>query len=146
MVESTSARRLQFLASLRSRRGNVRAAGGLCPLIVAAPLCLLLLVAWPAGAKEKKPVTRTISGAVLDPAENGISGAGVELTNLRTGKQTAIYSEQGGHYEFADLDPHDDYQLQATYKNQTSDVRKVTSLIRDMRVVINLHIPPPKSE
>jgi hypothetical protein len=114
--------------------------------MLAALACVVLLVASPAAAKEKKPVTRTITGTVLDPAENGIAGASVELTDLRTGKKVAIYSEQGGRYQFADLAPEDDYQIQASYKNQPSDVRKVTSLIRDMRVVINLHIPPPKSE
>jgi len=119
---------------------------GVCRLMLAALVSVFLLVARPAGAKEKKPVTRTITGSVLDPAENGIAGASVELTDLRTGKEVEIYSEQGGHYAFADLKPEDDYQVQASYKNQPSDVRKVTSLIQEMRVVINLHIPPPKSE
>jgi carboxypeptidase family protein len=114
--------------------------------MLAALVSVCLLVAPSAGAKEKKPVTRTITGAVLDQAENGIAGASVELTDLRTGKKVAIYSEQGGRYEFDDLKPEDDYQVQASYKNQPSEVRKVTSLIRDMRVVINLHIPPPTSE
>jgi len=114
--------------------------------MLAAAVAVALLVVWPAAAKEKKPVTRTITGSVLDPAENGIAGASVELTDLRTGKKVAIYSQQGGRYEFADLKPDDDYQVQASYKNQPSEVRKVTSLIREMRVVIYLHIPPPKAE
>ena len=91
-------------------------------------------------------MTRTITGAVLDRSENGIAGAGVQLTDLRTGKQIAIFAEQGGHYQFTDLDPGHDYQVQASYKTQTSESRKVTSLTGDMRVVINLHIPPPKAE
>jgi hypothetical protein len=119
---------------------------GLCRLMLAALVSVVLLTAWPAGAKQKKPLTRTITGSVLDPAENGIAGASVELTDLRTGKKVAIYSEQGGHYEFANLKPEDDYQVQASYNSQPSDVRKVTSLIQEMRVVINLHVPPPKSE
>jgi len=111
-----------------------------------AAVTVVLLIVGSASAKEKKPVTRTISGVVLDPAENGITGAGVELTDLRTGKQVAIFAEQGGLYQFTDLDPGDDYQIQASFKNQTSEARKITSLTREMKVVINLHIPPPKSE
>ncbi|MGO9271323.1 MAG: carboxypeptidase-like regulatory domain-containing protein [Terriglobia bacterium] len=138
--------RMQHSASRPSRRWRAGAGIGLCRLILAAAVAVALLVAWPAGAKEKKPVTRTITGSVLDPAENGIAGASVELTDLRTGKKIEIYSQQGGRYEFADLKPDDDYQVQASYKNQPSEVRKVTGLIQEMRVVIYLHIPPPKSE
>jgi len=137
---------MQRPAPCRSMRWVAEAGVGLCRRVLVAAVTVALLVAWPAGAKEKKPVTRTITGAVLDPAENGIAGASVELTDLRTGKKVEIYSQQGGHYEFADLKPEHDYQLQASYKNQPSDVRKVTALIQEMRVVINLHIPPPKSE
>jgi len=138
--------RMHHSASRPSRRWSAEAGIGLCRLMLAAAVAVALLVVWPAAAKEKKPVTRTITGSVLDPAENGIAGASVELTDLRTGKKVAIYSQQGGRYEFADLKPDDDYQVQASYKNQPSEVRKVTSLIREMRVVIYLHIPPPKAE
>ena len=137
---------VQRSASRPSTRLSAEARIGLCWLMLAALVPVGRLAARPAGAKEKKPVTRTITGDVLDQAENGIAGASVELTDLRTGKKVAIYSEQGGRYEFADLKPEDDYQVQASYKNQPSDVRKVTALIQEMRVVINLHIPPPKSE
>ncbi|HME01147.1 MAG TPA: carboxypeptidase-like regulatory domain-containing protein [Terriglobia bacterium] len=137
---------MQRSASRPSRRSSAGARIRLCRLMLAALVSVVLLVARPAGAKEKKPVTRTITGSVLDQAENGIAGASVELTDLRTGKKVAIYSEQGGRYAFADLKPEDDYQIQASYKDQPSEVRKVTSLIREMKVVINLHIPPPKSE
>ena len=118
----------------------------MCPLMLAALISLVPLVASPAGAKQKKPVTRTITGVVLDPANNGIAGATVELTDLRTSKTVEIYSEQGGRYEFDNLKPEDDYQVRARYKQQPSEVRKVTSLIGEMKVVINLHIPPPASE
>jgi len=117
-----------------------------CRPVSVALVSLVLVAAWPAGAKQKKPVTRTIAGAVLDQAENGIGGASVELTDLQTGKKIAIYTEQGGRYQFSDLKFNDDYQVQATYKNQPSDLRKVSGLIQEAKVVVNLHIPPPKSE
>src|SRR5579863_9377885 len=64
-------------------------------------------------AKKKKPPTKTVTGEVLDKSSNPIVGASVELTDLRTGKKLAIYSESDGRYSFAGLAPTDDYQVQA---------------------------------
>jgi hypothetical protein len=91
-------------------------------------------------AKEKH-VTKTITGAVLDESDNGIAGAVVGLTDLQTGKKVAAYTGEGGHYRFSDLSPTHDYEVQATYKGSSSDVRKVSSVDTRMRIVINLTIP-----
>jgi hypothetical protein len=95
-------------------------------------------------AKQKK-VSRSVSGVVLDKDENGIAGATVELTDLATGKKTAMFSEDGGRYKFADLEPTHDYELHATDKGLSSEVRKVSSFDARNTIVINLRIEPPKS-
>jgi hypothetical protein len=96
-------------------------------------------------AKEKQPPTKTIQGKVLDGSSSPIVGAGVQLTDVTTGKTLAMYSEAGGRFVFTGLKPTDDYQVQASYKGQQSDVRKASSLNDDNLVVLNLTIPAPGS-
>lgn len=89
-------------------------------------------------------MTRTVSGVVLDEAENGIEGATIELTDLQTEKLVAIYSQEGGQYHFSDLLPSHDYKIKATFKGSSSEVRQISSIDTRLRVVINLTIPGPK--
>jgi Carboxypeptidase regulatory-like domain len=97
-------------------------------------------------AKKKPPTTKTVRGQVLDPSNNGIVGAAVEMTDLATGKKTAIYTQTGGNFLFTDLKPTEDYEFRATYNGQSSESRKVSSWDTRLQMVINLHIPPPKDE
>jgi hypothetical protein len=98
-----------------------------------------------AAKKQKGPTTKTVSGMVFDKAENGISGAEVTLKDLQTGKVVAIYAEANGQYQFTDLDPHHDYEIQARFKGVASETRQVSSFDTRWKLVINLTIPPPGS-
>ena len=95
-------------------------------------------------AKEKKQVTKTVSGFVLDPNENGIVDAAVSISDMQSGKKYTTVSKEGGRFQFADLSPRHDYEVQAVYKDMSSEVRKVSSLDTRLRIVLNLRIPPPK--
>jgi Carboxypeptidase regulatory-like domain len=122
-------------------RGTVRKAASIAALLLVGTMILCI----PEGfAKEKKPPTKTVSGDVLDPAENGIEGAAVELTDLQTGKVLAIYSQEKGQYQFAGLLPSHDYTIKATFKGSSSEVRQVSSVDIRSRLVLNLTIPAPK--
>jgi Carboxypeptidase regulatory-like domain len=123
---------------------------GLAPEIahlVRAAACLALFCLLPLApsAKQKKPLTKTVQGAVLDAANNPIVGATVELTDETTGTTLGLYTEAGGRYQFTQLKPTDDYKIRATYKGQASDVRHASSLDDRGIVVLNLTIPPPAS-
>lgn len=104
---------------------------------------LALLLPVDLSGKEKK-VIRTVTGAVLDEADNGIVGATVTLTDLQAGKKNATYSQEEGRYQFTDLDPNHDYEVQATHKGVSSDVRRASSVDTRARIVLNLRIPPSK--
>lgn len=104
----------------------------------------LLLGAVTGLAKEKKPETKTVSGVVLDDADNTIQGATVELTDLQSGKAWDIYSQEGGQYQFTDLRLDHDYTVKAMYKGSSSEVRQVSSLDMRTRPVMNLSIPKSK--
>jgi hypothetical protein len=93
-------------------------------------------------AKEKKKVTKAIVGVVVDAADNPIVGATVELNDVQSGKKLAKYSQESGKYDFADLDPKHDYEVQASFKSMSSEVRKVSSLDDRPRVVVNFTLTP----
>lgn len=96
-------------------------------------------------SKKHHKITKSVSGMVLDRAENGIAGAVVELTDVQSGKTLAIYSGTGGKYHFGGLSPDHDYKIQAKYKGASSEVRQVSSFDPRMRVVINLTLSGHKS-
>jgi hypothetical protein len=96
-------------------------------------------------AKQKAPTTKTVSGVVMDKAEKGIGSAEVTLKDLQTGKTMAIYAEANGQYQFSNLDPHHDYEVQADFKGVSSETRRVSSIDTRTKLVINLTIPPPGS-
>jgi hypothetical protein len=133
------------LGGTRSRR----LAGGLSPALrrviwLTAAACFLLCVFVPGLiGKEKKP-SRVVRGAVLDAKDNPISGAVVILTDLSTGKQSATFTGDDGRYQYSDLNPMRDYEVQAKYKDMSSEVRKVSYIDPRNRIVIDLRIPPPK--
>jgi hypothetical protein len=91
-------------------------------------------------AKDKTPRTRTVSGQVMDDADNGVVGATVELKDLETGKVLDIYSRDGGNYQFADLRFDHDYTVQANYKGLYSESRQISSLETRTPLVLNLRI------
>ena len=114
-------------------------------------LCGVLTMVWLlhasglAAKKQKGPTTKTVTGMVIDKAENGIGGAEVTLKDLQTGKVVAIYAEANGQYQFTDLDPHHDYEIQAKFKGAASETRQLSSFDTRWKLVINLTIPPPGS-
>ena len=119
----------------------MRKTGALTMLVLAAALAL----GGPAAlAKQKKPYTKTVSGVVMDEADNGITGAMIELADAQSGKVLDIYSQRGGAYQFTDLSFDHDYTLQATFKGSSSELRHVSSIDLRSRLVLNLTIPGPK--
>ncbi len=103
----------------------------------------MLLGASAGWAKDKVPTSRTVSGMVMDAAENPIQGATIELTDLQTKKVLDIYSQQGGQYQFTGLRFDHDYTVKATYQGESSELRQVSSIDTRWHMVLNLTIPNP---
>jgi hypothetical protein len=97
-------------------------------------------------AKEQKKPSRVVTGVVSDETENPIVGATVVLTDLQTGKKHAIYTGEGGVYQFSDLQTTRDYEVQAAHQGLASQLRKVSQFDPRNRIVLDLRIPPPKEE
>lgn len=127
-------------SSLETGKGKLHGAGKLWALFAFSAICLLVTAC--AGetsfAKQKPPLVKTISGAVLTGTNVGVSGASVILTDLETHITDAIYSGTNGKYTFPGLNPNDDYRIHATYQQLVSDTRGVSSLDSRSVIVINL--------
>jgi hypothetical protein len=113
---------------------------------LAAVAVLLFTISMPALVAKEGKRSRVVTGLVADEAENPIVGAAVLLTDLETGKKTATYTTGEGTYQFTDLQPTRDYEVQATHQGLSSQVRRVSSFDPRNRIVLNLRIPPPKEE
>lgn len=131
-------------ASLLLASGATRGAGAILAL---CGLCVLMLdVFAPCAAAKQKPLpTKTVTGTVLDQSNHNVSGASVFLTDLRTSHTDAIYSGADGTYNFSGLNPNDDYQVQAKYKELVSEVHQASSFDTRPRIVINLVLNQPAS-
>jgi hypothetical protein len=119
--------------------------GGLRPLVVLLLLGAVVFCAPPSAAKKKQVTSKTVSGQVLDPKDNGLDGATVALKDLQTGKTIEVFTQDGGHYQFSDLRFDHDYELRANYKGAKSETRQVSSFDTRARIVINFIFPPPSS-
>jgi len=113
-------------------------------LAVAIVACLVVFSVPGVSRKERK-IPRVVTGVVLDEGDNGIAGASVELKNVQTGKKVAMFTQEDGRYQFSDLRPTEDYEVQASYKGASSEVRKASSLDTRQKIVLNLRISLPKS-
>jgi Carboxypeptidase regulatory-like domain len=85
--------------------------------------------------KQKDPTTRNVSGKVTDAFGQPLDGALVTLTNGNTNEKRTFITKKDGHYNFDDLSFTIDYQLQARYKAQTTDIRKLSQYDRNVNVV-----------
>ena len=93
-------------------------------------------------AQEEK--LRMVSGEVLDPQENPISGAVVQLKNGKTLEVRSFITQEKGVYQFHGLDPNVDYMLKADYQGASSPWKTLSSFDSRKQPVINLKIEPKK--
>lgn len=138
---------------MKRRPGRERAAGvgvrsghPMLRTIAVGVVCLFTISSLALAPKKKEKVPRVVTGIVVDGSENPIVGAVVEMTDVTTGKKTAMYTQEGGHYQFSDLDQNHDYEIQATYQGVSSKVRTASSFDTRKTIRLNLQIPPPKEE
>lgn len=91
--------------------------------------------------KEKAPTTRMVTGKVVDEISGTpLKGAIVTLTDLGAHQKRETITKDDGRYRFEDLSFSVDYELQARYKNQTSDTRKLSQYDHTVRSVRILNI------
>lgn len=90
--------------------------------------------------KGKPPVARTVSGKVVDDSGKPLEGAIVTLTNTKTHERTQFITKGAGRYSFEDVSFTIDYDLQARYRDSTSDARRLSQYDHTANVVRILQV------
>jgi hypothetical protein len=85
--------------------------------------------------KDKAPTSRDVSGKVVDISGQPIEGALVTLTNSKTNSKVTFITKNDGRYSFDDLSFTIDYQLQAKFKDASTEPRKISQYDRNPSVV-----------
>ena len=102
---------------------------------------LLLLPAPPLLAQKKgDPATRSVQGVVTSPDDAPVSGAVVQLENVKTQQIRSYITKQDGAYSFYELSTETDYKLKADFQGASSGTKTLTSFDSRKQAVINLKL------
>jgi hypothetical protein len=96
-----------------------------------------------AQSKKESP-TRSVSGIVTTPDNKLVVGAVVQLTDTKTKQVRSFYTQEHGDYYFHGLSPDVDYELTATYKGTSSNIRKLSVFDSRKDAIIDLKLNPKK--
>jgi hypothetical protein len=101
---------------------------------------LALAVAAPAQKKDKNDAnTRGLQGLVLDD-DKPVSGAVVQLKDMRTLQVRSFISQGDGTYHFFGLKVDNDYQIKADHDDRTSGWKTLSVFDARKEPVINLKL------
>ncbi len=103
-----------------------------------ATVVLVLLLVSLAGAREREPQAKSVSGQVTDGAGQPIPNAIVYLKNMKTLAVKTFIAQQDGSYQFHGLSPNVDYDLYAEHNGQRSDNRTISQF--DSRTQLTIHL------
>jgi Carboxypeptidase regulatory-like domain len=94
--------------------------------------------------KDKTPTSRYLHGTVTDDTNQPVQGALVTLTNNKTKEKLTFITKKDGRYHFDDLSFTVDYGVQARYKNEASELRKISQYDNRPDVVRMLELQSPE--
>lgn len=95
------------------------------------------------GKKDPKPENaRSVEGKVLDPVEDLVEGAVVQLKDTKTLRIRSYVTLEDGGYRFHGLSTETDYELKATHEDRSSKVRRLTVYDSRKKATINLKLKP----
>lgn len=90
--------------------------------------------------EKKDPTVRPVRGVVTDADGKPVAGAVVELKDTKTQKLISALTHEKGDYNFSGLKKTDDYELKATFHDQSSEPHTLSSYDMREQPVINLQI------
>ncbi len=96
--------------------------------------------------KKKDPDSniRTVQGIVTDEADNPISGAVVQLENMKTLQIRSYITKEKGDYYFGDLSTDIDYKLHAENHGMVSSTKTLSSFDSRKQATMNLKVDQQK--
>ena len=115
-------------------------------------ILVTLLLAAPGGLaqsdkpKKGQPQNRTVEGTVTGADNQVVSGAVVQLKNMKTLQVRSFITQQDGTYHFNELSPDIDYELRADYSGASSPTRTLSSFDSRKDAVMDLKLNPKKAK
>jgi len=94
--------------------------------------------------KDKDSNVRTVQGIVTDEADNPISGAVVQLENMKTLQIRSFITKEKGDYYFSDLTTDVDYKLHAENHGMISSTKTLSTFDSRKAATLNLKVDQPK--
>jgi len=94
--------------------------------------------------KDQDSNTRTVQGIVSDEADNPISGAVVQLENMKTLQIRSFITKEKGNYYFSDLSTDIDYKLHAENHGMVSSTKTLSSFDSRKQATMNLKVDQQK--
>ena len=92
--------------------------------------------------KKKSENTRSLEGAVLNPAEDLVEGAVVQLKDSKTLRIRSYVTLEDGKYRFHGLSTETDYEVKATHQGRASKTRRLTVYDSRKKATIDLKLKP----
>jgi hypothetical protein len=96
----------------------------------------------PKDKKEKNPTSKTLRGTVTDDAGKPLGGALVTLTNLKSKEKKTFITKTDGRYIFDGLSFTVDYEVAARFKDEQSELRKLSQYDHTASIVRILQVEP----
>jgi hypothetical protein len=109
-------------------------------------MALLSVPAWGQFGKKKDQDSnvRTVQGVVTDDADNPISGAVVQLENMKTLQIRSFITKDKGDYYFSELSTDVDYKLHAENHGMISATKTLSSFDSRKTATMNLKVDQQK--
>lgn len=97
-------------------------------------------------SKKEEATLRQVQGTVSNTDGKPIVGAIVHLKDLRTLQIRSYITRDNGEYHFTSLKLDDDYEIEATNRNMTSGVKKISTFDTRKILVENLKTNKPEKK
>lgn len=94
--------------------------------------------------KDQDSNVRTVQGIVTDEADNPISGAVVQLENMKTLQIRSFITKEKGDYYFSDLSTDVNYRLHAENHGMVSPTKTLSSFDSRKAATMNLKVDQQK--
>ncbi len=96
----------------------------------------------PKDKKEKNPTSKSLRGTVTDEAGKPLGGALVTLLDTKTKEKKTFITKNDGHYNFDGLSFTIDYEVAAQFKDEHSELRKLSQYDHTASIVRILEVAP----
>lgn len=104
------------------------------------PVALMLGVAFPAACMQSDGGTRSVEGKVYNSAGKIVTGAVVQIKDLKSLQIRSFITQGGGDYRFLGLSTESDYELSASYAGASSKVKTLTVFNGHKKAVVDLKL------